>query len=120
MATLYCLAPLQQPLADGFHKLEHTILSTNSNHSHDLAHTLDVSHGHEHKALAFFNNLFQDNTQGDEQSVKELKLDKHILQQYAFENSSLQIISEKNFNYTFGPYSVSLSFVLPPPEDDFS
>lgn len=120
VAVLYCLAPLQQPLADGFHSLEHAILNTNDNHSHDLAHELDSPHSHDHKLLSFFNDLFQDDAQGDEQPVKEFKLDKHILQQYAIKNSSIQIVSEKSFNYTVGTYSVSLSSVLPPPECNFS
>lgn len=120
VAALYCLAPLQQPLVDGFHKLEHTILNTNSGHSHNIAHHINVSHGHEHKMLSFLNDLFSDNAQGTEQPVKEFELDKHVLQQYAFESSRVQIIIEKNFHYIFGAYSVSLPFTLPPPEGDFS
>lgn len=120
MAALYCLAPLQQPLAAGFHKLEHAILSTNGNHSHELAHHKNVSHGHEHQLLSFFNSLFSDDSEGNEQPAKEYKLDKHLLQYYALENSIIQPISEKNFNYIFGTYSVSLPFIVPPPKGDFS
>ncbi len=119
MAALYCLAPLQQPLADGFHKLEHTILNTNANHSHDLAHNLNVSHGHDHQLLSFFNNLLQDNGNGNEQPVKEFKLDKHLIQYYAFEYISIKIDSEKNFKYAIGAYSVSLFYISPLPKTTF-
>ncbi|QIE60083.1 hypothetical protein G5B37_11060 [Rasiella rasia] len=120
VAALYCLAPLQKPLADGFHKLEHTLLNTNSHHSHDFAHTLDVSHTHDHKVLAFFNTLFQDDAQGNEKPVKEFKLDKHIVQQFSSEAVNILVRSEKNFNYTFEPYSVVLPYILPPPRSNFS
>ncbi|MAZ71822.1 MAG: hypothetical protein CMC70_01620 [Flavobacteriaceae bacterium] len=117
---LYCLGPLQQPLADGFHKLEHAILDTNGNHSHDVAQDQNIAHGHDHKLLQFVNNLFSEDAQGDQKPVKELKLDKHILQEYSIEKVQILIASEKNYNYTSGTYSVSLPFVLPPPERDFS
>jgi hypothetical protein len=120
VAALYCLAPLQQPLADGFHKLEHAILNTNGNHSHDFAHDNDSSHAHKHQALSFFKDLFQENAQGDEQAVKTFELDKHIVQRNASQNKLFVVISNKNFNYTLGNYSVSLPFTLPPPEEDFS
>jgi|GEM_PF-914189 len=120
VAALYCLAPLQQPLADGFHKLEHAILNTNANHAHNLAHELDTSHSHDHQLLSFLDNLFQDDAPENEQPVKEFKLDKHTLQLYTSENTSTQMLSEKNFNYALGTYSVSLPYILPPPEGDFS
>lgn len=119
IAVLYCLAPLQKPLADGFHKLEHTILNTNSNHSHDMAHTQDNSHSHEHQFLSFLNDLFQDNSQGNEHPVKQFKLDKHNLQLYVYEYSGLHDTSEINFSYRFGAYLVSLPLVFPPPEYGF-
>lgn len=120
VAALYCLAPLQQPLASGFHKLEHAILNSSSNHSHELSHHLHSSHAHEHKMLSFFNNLFSDDAHGNEHIEKECKLDKHVLQPHVFENSTIQINSEKLFNYRIGSYTVLLPFIVPPPEADFS
>ncbi len=120
VAALYCLAPLQQPLADGFHKLEHTILNTNSNHSHELAHTLGSDHSHDHKLLSFFNDLFSDDAQGDEQPIKEYKLDKHVVQQYVVQNYLIPPVSEENFSYSFTAYSISIPYILPPPKSAFS
>ena len=120
VALLYGLAPLQQPLADGFHKLEHALLNTDGHHSHDTAYDLELAHSHEHQLLSFFNDLFQDQSSEDDAAAKELKLDKHILQYRASLKHGVTNSSEENFNYNYIPYSVALPYTYPPPELYFS
>ena len=120
MAGMYALAPLHQPLLKGFHNLEHSILNTNGNHSHDIAHDSDLAHEHEHQLLSFFNNLFDDANDAEEQFTKEFKLDKHIVQL----RLNFKVRGPNAYQHTFiylkTTYHTILSTALPPPENCFS
>lgn len=120
IAALYCLAPLQKPLADGFHKLEHSMLNTTSDHSHDNAHHHNM--GHDHQMLSFFNNLFSENTETgtDSQRSEEIKLDKHVIQQYSHQQHNFSPSIKNSFFFLYKKYGIPLPNSVPPPEVSFS
>lgn len=118
VAVLYCLAPLQKPISDGFHKLEHAILNTGGNHSHEFAHETDLDH--DHHMLAFFNNLLESDSESEHQAVKELKLDKHIIKYTWYHPTRFLSQLEAHFFYRDSAYGILLPNPLPPPENSFS
>lgn len=124
VAVLYGLGPLQKPLSIGFHKLEHAISNTSSDHihSHELAHKHNLVHGHDHdhKVLTFFNKLFSEDPHSDEQAPKELNLDKHVLQDYTFKQTRFSPRKKGQFFFLAKHYGITLHCAIPPPRDFFS
>ncbi|RFN59044.1 hypothetical protein [Marixanthomonas ophiurae] len=117
LAVLYLIVPLHQSLSEGFHKLSHALTHTSANHHHDLEHELDKEHTHEHKAIAFFNNLFSaDDTNSDKDALLfEIKYDKHITQEYFQLKPVISPQTKHTFTYHYGKYCTSLSVQTPPP-----
>ena len=122
LAVLYLLIPLHQSLLEGFHKLSHALTHTSANHDHELDHELNRDHSHEHKAIAFFNELFSANdTDSDKEAlVLEIKYDKHLTQEYFKLNPVHSIHTKHVFLYHFGNYNTSLSVQTPPPQTSVS
>lgn len=122
LAFVYLLVPLQKPLLEGFHKLEHAILQTDVDYSHELAHDADIEHGHEHKAISFLSELFssEKNASDSEMHSKELKFDKHF-QEPNFTSETLPKPFKKSlFFFVSETYSVVPRNDTPPPRFFFS
>lgn len=117
LVVLYLMVPLHQSLSEGFHKLSHAITHTSANHHHELDHQLDREHTHEHKAIAFFNNLFSsDDTGSDKDALLfEIKYDKHITQEYFKLKPVTSTHTKHTFTYHYGIYYTLLSVQTPPP-----
>lgn len=122
LAFVYLLVPLQKPLLEAFHKLEHAVLQSEVSYSHELAHEADVAHGHEHKAISFLSSLFSSDKNGfdGETLSKEIKFDKHFQKQYSISENLPNPYKKQAFFYISESYSVATSKETPPPKHYFS
>lgn len=126
MVSLYFITPLQQPLAQGFHKVAHAFIKTNSNHSHTKSHTAQHNHHdnhietHTHELVTFFNSLFSKDSTKEQQKTKTIDLDKHILQLTVFKPKYHKPKNNQQFYWLTSKYSISISITSPPPKGDAS
>lgn len=131
LAMLYLITPLHTSILKGFHKIEHFISQTASDHEHEhkTHHAHGTKHSHEHKTISFVTSIFskqevahtsETNSSETNNVNKILSFDKHLtLGEYA--SKLLFVIDTKHlFTYSDAHISTILEHTTPPPEVHFS
>ncbi|MFC7356314.1 hypothetical protein ACFQO1_01335 [Jejudonia soesokkakensis] len=131
LSMLYLVTPLHTSILKGFHKIEHFISQTASDHEHEhkTHHAHGEEHPHEHKTIAFVTSIFSNqqvahtsetNSSETNKVTKILSFDKHLtLQEYA-SDVPFAIDIKHIFTYSEAHISTILEHTTPPPELRFS
>ncbi|GER58818.1 hypothetical protein [Patiriisocius marinus] len=129
VVTIYFIAPLQQPLAEGFHKVAHAFSKTSNHHSHisnllekdheDHAHSHSTQQHetHSHEFLSFLNTVFSNDIEDDQHPSLNTELDKHVIKLAFFEPKFHKVKSRTQFYWVNKQYIVSTAIASPPPKE---
>ena len=129
VVTVYFIAPLQQPLAEGFHKVAHAFSKTSNHHSH-TSNLLEKDHEHDanshnthqheihsHEFLSFLNTVFSNDLEDDQRPSLNNELDKHVIKLAFFEPKFHKVKSRNKFYWVNKQYIISTATASPPPKE---